>query len=505
MKYGFVIDHRKCIGCHACTVACKAENKVPLGAFRTWVKYIEKGAFPNTQRHFAVLRCNHCDNAPCVKICPVTALFRRRDGIVDFDGSRCIGCKACMQACPYDALYINPETNTAEKCNYCAHRVEVGLQPACVIVCPEQAIIAGDMDDPSSQISQLVAREEVQVRKSQKGTDPKLYYIEVDANALTPSRLSREEAYMWAESAGQPVSEQAFEEAESRAARTVYDVAHDRPWGWKVSAYLWTKSISAGVFLIAALMLGFAVSPAEPVLEQTAPALSLVFLTITGLLLIADLKRPDRFYRILTRPQWGSWLVIGGYIIAAYGALLAVWLLVDWIGWSGVKSVLLWPGAVLAVLTAIYSGFLFGQAVGRDFWQSSTTPIHLLIQAVIAGAAVLIMIVLMTDATSVPLELLSNILLGGLLANLLIILVGELSMPHASADANAARHLIVRGALSRPFWGVAILLGNIVPLLLLTMMDGMAGIVALAAVLSLIGLLAYEHIWIVAGQAVPLS
>src|SRR5262252_5982787 len=125
-KYAFVIDQRKCIGCHACTVACKAEHE-----------------FPNSRRYFLVNRCNHCDNAPCVAICPTRALYKRKDGIVDFDSSRCIGCKSCMQACPYDALYIDPNTHTAAKCNYCAHRVEVGLEPACVIVCPEQAIVAG--------------------------------------------------------------------------------------------------------------------------------------------------------------------------------------------------------------------------------------------------------------------------------------------------------------------------------------------------------------------------
>ena len=112
MRYGFVIDQRKCIGCHACTVACKEENQVPLGVNRTWVKYIEKGVFPDTRRYFSVMRCNHCDNAPCVTICPTVALYRRPDGIVDFDGERCIGCKSCMQACPYDALYIDPRSNT---------------------------------------------------------------------------------------------------------------------------------------------------------------------------------------------------------------------------------------------------------------------------------------------------------------------------------------------------------------------------------------------------------
>ena len=148
-RFGFLIDQDTCIGCHACTVACKAEHDVPLGVNRTWVKYIEKGTFPDARRFYSVLRCNHCDNAPCVTICPTTALFRRADGIIDFDDSRCIGCKSCMNACPYDAIYINPETQTAHKCNFCAHRVEQGLEPSCVIVCPTQSIVAGDLDDPT--------------------------------------------------------------------------------------------------------------------------------------------------------------------------------------------------------------------------------------------------------------------------------------------------------------------------------------------------------------------
>ncbi len=107
MRYGFAIDHRKCIGCHACTVACKTEHGVPVGQFRTWVKYTERGEFPHARRFFNVLRCNHCTNPPCVTICPTAALTKRADGIVDFNGDACVGCKACMQACPYDALYID--------------------------------------------------------------------------------------------------------------------------------------------------------------------------------------------------------------------------------------------------------------------------------------------------------------------------------------------------------------------------------------------------------------
>ena len=161
MRYGFVIDQDRCIGCHACTVACKAEHDIPIGVNRTWVKYIEKGEFPNSRRYFLVNRCNHCDDAPCVTICPTKALYKREDGIVDFDSSRCIGCKSCMQACPYDALYIDPYSQTAAKCNYCAHRTEVGIEPACVVVCPVHAIIAGDLHNPDSEIARIVAREPV--------------------------------------------------------------------------------------------------------------------------------------------------------------------------------------------------------------------------------------------------------------------------------------------------------------------------------------------------------
>ena len=202
MNYGFVIDNRKCIGCHACTVACKSEHDVPVGVNRTWVKQTEKGVFPDTRRIFSVLRCNHCEDAPCVTICPVEALYTREDGIVDFNNDRCIGCKSCMQACPYDALYIDPETHTAAKCNYCAHRIDIGLEPACVNVCPEHAIISGDMDNPNTEISHLLARETVSVRKPEKGTNPKLFYIDGDRVSLNPTATEVESNYMWSSQSG---------------------------------------------------------------------------------------------------------------------------------------------------------------------------------------------------------------------------------------------------------------------------------------------------------------
>ena len=197
MNLGFLIDNRKCIGCHACTVACKSEHEVPIGVNRTWVKYVEKGSFPDTQRLFSVLRCNHCEEAPCVEICPTGALYYRDNGIVDFDTQRCIACKSCMQACPYDALYIDPDDHVAEKCNFCAHRIDVGLEPSCVVVCPEEAIVFGDLENEESNISQLVKNEPVTVRKEEMGTKPKVYYIDGDKASFDPSSAKPDVQFLW--------------------------------------------------------------------------------------------------------------------------------------------------------------------------------------------------------------------------------------------------------------------------------------------------------------------
>ena len=164
-----VLDQDKCIGCHACTTACKSENEVPVGVTRTYVKSVEVGTFPQVRRAFQVTRCNQCADAPCTAACPTEAMFRRPDGIVDFDKAACIGCKACIAACPYDAIFINPEDNSAEKCNLCAHRIEIGLEPACVTVCPTDAILVGDLNDPASEVARIVAREPVTVRQAGEG------------------------------------------------------------------------------------------------------------------------------------------------------------------------------------------------------------------------------------------------------------------------------------------------------------------------------------------------
>ncbi|MBI4592719.1 MAG: polysulfide reductase NrfD [Candidatus Rokubacteria bacterium] len=510
MRYGFVIDQRTCIGCHACTVACKEENQVPLGVFRTWVKYVERGVYPDARRYFSVLRCNHCDDAPCVTICPTVALYRRADGIVDFDNARCIGCKSCLQACPYDALYLDPASGTAAKCHYCAHRVEVGLEPACVVVCPAQAIVAGDLDDPASRIARLVATEQVQVRKPEQGTRPKVFYLGADTSALTPSLQRPVDRYLWAQRPPEEASLVAMVTSlpdrgapgGAALARPVYDVPHlPRPWGWKVSTYLWTKSIAAGALLIAAAGILLGRAGGGWLSGRVAPVLALLFLLITTGLLIMDLKRPDRFHFILLRGNRRSWLVIGAWILLAYGAVGALWLAGGLGGAGGLLGALAVPAALAAAAAAGYSAFLFGQAEGRDFWQSPLLLPHLLVAAVVAGASALILVETAWRRDEGTLEDLGFALFGGLLATA-VVLVAELAGRHPSIDAVRAARLLTRGGLRGRFWGGVVVAGLLLPLALVWL--GSAG-APLAAALALAGLWLWEDLWIRAGQSIPLS
>ena len=533
MRYGFLIDHNRCIGCHACTVACKEENNVPVGVFRTWVKYIEKGEFPHTSRHFGVMRCNHCDDAPCVEICPTSALFRRDDGIVDFDTSRCIGCKSCMQACPYDALYLDPNTHTAAKCNFCAHRIEMNLEPACVIVCPTRAIIAGDIDNPDSNISQIIATQKVAARKPQKGTHPKLFYAGIEGDLLQPSMMEPQQSHIFAEhhpDAAHHEGAGAISYLDNRspgrsnpgAARVVYDVAHPQPWGSIPAFYLWTKSIAAGILMVAALIYGFSAPldrfPGGRLLFAIiAPAAALLFTGITTLLLIADLHRPERFYYIIIKPNPRSWLVVGTWILIFYSVMAVVWL-----GFGIAFSIpvglpIVVAAAIAGACSAGYSAFLFAQAKGRDLWQSPLFLWHLLVQAIVAGAAALILLGVFdgyphiadaTDGGRGFIRMCNLLLVSGVVLSTLMAL-GELTLTPFSADVHYAAEMILRGRLRNIFWFGVVLLGTVASagILFYVLLAGAVSLPleVLAAVLSLVGLFIFEYVWIVAGQSPPLS
>ena len=514
MNYGFVIDNRKCIGCHACSTACKSENEVPIGVYRTWVKYTEKGVFPDTRRYFQVTRCNHCANPPCVRICPVTAMYQRKDGIVEFDPARCIGCKACMQACPYDAIYIDPDSHTAAKCHYCAHRVDVGLEPACVVVCPEHAILAGDLDDPKSEISRAVATQQVRARKPEQGTQPKLFYIDAEEASIVPTLARQDSGMLWAEwpDHGQgdwrgPIhigdGNMASALVGSAAApRETYNVPHKIPWHWQVPSYLTAKSIGAGAFIVAAVGVALGLLPATPLFTTIAAFVSLLFIGVNTGLLVWDLDRPDRFWTILIRPQWKSWLARGAFILVGFSGVGGLFFLGHLFSMGDLANLLLWPGVVLAVLSATYTAFLFSQAEGRDLWQSTLLPWHLFVQAVMAGAAALLIAGAMAGLTLDATNVLAWTFGLSLLVNLLITVGGEFAVPHASSVAAAAAYMITRGKYARWYW-FSLIVGVVVPLICIPLFWGRPPLLAITGVLSLVGLFTYEWAFVMAPQEVP--
>lgn len=183
-RYGMMIDLRRCIGCQACTVSCSVENQMPPGQFRTTVRQYQVINNANQEVTNVVLPrlCNHCDNPPCVPVCPVQATFQRKDGIVVVDNKKCVGCAYCVQACPYEARFINHETGTADKCTFCVHRLEAGLLPGCVESCVGGARIIGDMKDPDSEISKMLVefKDQIKVLKPEQGTIPQVFYIGLD-------------------------------------------------------------------------------------------------------------------------------------------------------------------------------------------------------------------------------------------------------------------------------------------------------------------------------------
>lgn len=505
-RYGFLIDQDTCIGCHACTVACKSEHEVPLGVNRTWVKYIEKGTFPEARRHYSVMRCNHCDNAPCITICPTGALFRRPDGIVDFDTSHCIGCKSCMNACPYDALYIDPDEHTAQKCNFCAHRVDAGLQPSCVVVCPTQSIVAGDLDDPTSKIAAMVARHDVHVRAPEQGTRPKLFYKGADAAALDPRRTTiAADGMLWADTTPAHPTVPAGASLHDVTARTAYTTAHPAPWGGMVTAYLVTKAIAAGALMVAALLVLLGHSEVQAAVGVLPPVLAGAFTFATGVLLVGDLKQPRRFHYILTRPNWRSWLTRGAVILALHAAVAVTWFVAGVVGADGAIRVLAVPAAMVGAATAGYTAFLFGQCEGRDLWQTPLLLPILLAQATAAGAASFLVadVFLAVPSTTAV----RWVLLGALGATALLIAT-ELAS-RGTTHVHMAVAAMTRGRYAWRFWIAGVVVGLAVPAALLVCVLAGApvptALSAAAAGAAVAGLVGFEDAFVRAGQSVPLS
>jgi Fe-S-cluster-containing dehydrogenase component/formate-dependent nitrite reductase membrane component NrfD len=506
MQYGFLIDHRRCIGCHACTVACKAENDVPVGSFRTWVQYAEKGKFPAIRRHFAVLRCNHCTSAPCVTICPVNALEKRKDGIVDLDRDACIGCRACMQGCPYDAIYLNEDTGAAEKCHYCAHRVERGLEPACVIVCPESAIVSGDLHDPKSRIAGMVKEHATLVRRPEQRTGPNVHYLGVEPSMLAPGSASRPPTYLWSERPDDKPDPWPAEIPTLPDVRTVLDAGHHVEWGWHVAAYLVTKGIAAGAAMIAPFVAVFGLVGFAG--DWLPEIVALAFTMITTYLLVVDLARPKLFLTLLTRPNPRSWLVRGAWILIAFSMSVPAEIAARLLGKLDVAETLRWLNAGLGISVAGYTAFLFAQCEGRDLWQSRRVLPHLLVQALLCGFAILApFAVVRTQPRPIVIATVGALLLHAALANL------ERRGVHKTANARQAAAFMgtVRmGWITKPF-RTATGPGTFLPVALLAVSSlhrfDAAGpvLLSLAALAAIGALYVYEWTFVRAGQLPPLS
>ena len=444
-----------------------------------------------------------------------------------------------MQACPYDALYIDPQTHTAAKCNYCAHRVDVGLEPACVNVCPTQAIVSGDMNNPESRISKLLKEQPVTARKTEKGTLPALYYIDGQPESLDPMATEPTQRSLWSQqnsgvghfaeessttsehaleklgrllSFGESSSTLAGNNQSNRAVQVVEAMspqprrAYDAPqkgvlWGWQVSGYLWTKSIAAGVILTAMLAKVYSAELVSKSTEWFATLIALLFLGLTGGLLVWDLDKPARFLYVLLRPQWRSWLVRGAYVITAYALALNLNLLMlmaspD----SGLHRALPIPLIGLALFAAVYTAFLFAQAKGRTFWQSRTVPLNMVTHAILCGAA--FMTLFQSNWAEGFVGFSRYLLIVTLLIHLALTIV-EILLPHQNKEVKAVIELITVGQYSRLFWIASFAIGAVVPLAMLLVSTKI--MLLPASLLILFGVFAAQHIWVRAPQQIPLS
>jgi formate-dependent nitrite reductase membrane component NrfD len=349
-------------------------------------------------------------------------------------------------------------------------------------------------------VARIVQREPVTVRRPEKETRPKLFYKGAHQATLDPLAARRPDGglFMWSQQGSDLGSELASGHPglvnAVPPALLSYDVPHRIPWDWRVGLYTWTKGIAAGSYL-AALVLALAglLSWESPLWLWAAPGLALGFLALTGAVLIWDLEHPLRFVYLFLRPQWRSWLVRGAVAITAYGGVLTAHLLLGAVGRERAQEWLAVAGGPLAVAVAVYTAYLFAQAKARDLWQSPLLPAHLLVQALLAGSAALLPFARWLAEDAAP--GLEWLLAGTAIAHVLLVL-GETTLTHSTAHAHLAVRELTRGRYAAFFWASLVLCTAAIA----------APVIGVAAVpLALLGLWAYEHAYVQAGQSVPLA
>jgi len=372
-------------------------------------------------------------------------------------------------------------------------------------VCPTECRIFGDLDDPASEVAQIAAREFASVRKPEKGTIPKVFYIGANESVLQPEIATRPFMYKEGQVLLRPLGSPTADPSDAGAPRVDYDTPHVKPWGLDMAIYLLTKGIATGTMLLSLLLPLFVVAP-SPLTTLIGPAISLLFLSITAVVLIVDLERPERFLYILFRPNWRSWMVWGAYFLTAQGILTALWLGAAWFGIDAALALLRWPLVIVSFLTTIYTGFLFRQGLARDLWQGWQSTVDLLSQAIAEGAAVLLLAPLIPGvfADSGVGRPLAMILAGAMAVHLALIVFENLIASSPTKHHQLAVAAVRRGVFAPLFWtgAIAAAAASIGIALVSARVPSVIGV---AALLALGGSFAWEYIWVEAGQSVPLS
>jgi len=372
-------------------------------------------------------------------------------------------------------------------------------------------------------------------RKPEKMTDPNLYYINGSNEMLDANATEKDSDYLWSEQSkgvghfakyaeervaesdtqnlliqlamensaktGKVIDHRAIDDVakeiqdnvDTQDARRVYDSPSKGVlWGWEVPAYVWTKAVATGTFLMMAIWILF-IGELSRASEMNGLIVSLIFMGLTGGFLVKDLDRPDRFLYVILRPQWKSWLVRGAYIITIFGGLVALKLVGNIfeisMNWNWII------GGIFAILGAVYTAFLFAQARARDLWQTPIqSAIHMLVHAIMAGSVV--MMVVAPESS----QWMANILLWGVVANM-IIMAKEILMPHDTTDTKKAIKLMTKGYYSKYFWA-GIVIGSLIPIVVLNAFPSM---LLIAGGLVLVGIYLTEFVRIRVPQMIPLS
>lgn len=489
VSWGTVVDLASCTGCHACSVACRAEFDRPGSDGRSHVRVTALGGGDGLRLRYAVNRCVMCEDAPCVRICPTGALSHRPDGIVDLDQDACLGCHLCQLACPYDAIGLDAARGVVEKCNLCAHRLEAGLEPACASACPTGAIRTSDLGDPDSAPS-LALRDGLAITpRVELGTRPRMVYLGVSVEALDPLQARRPTRPTLAATeladgmGGGPWA--------SGAGALHYAPPQRVPWDWRAAAAAWSRGIAAGLFLAPGLLAVVGALPLDGVVWRlVAPVVALLYLLGSLGLQAWMSERPGRASLLATRPNVRSvaWMSLASQV--GFAMVLLVQLVAS-LARLRVEALTLAVGVPLSIAVVLLPGLALRECRGRELWTRSSQLPRLLLSAVTAGAAMLSPFV---GLLSPEHSLVTGWLIAlGCLATLGVWLY-DTKRPPAGANGARAAWEMVHGGLR--LWTVS-------AAALLT--AGLLGPLMHAWVVPFVlgGLLAYEHATLQAGQAVP--